>query len=185
MKITKAASRYSKALLEFAVEKDHLDKVLKDINKITALLSESRDLSTLMVSQVVNDDKKDEVLRIILKDEVSDLTMGFITLLARNKRADIIAEVFEDFKQRYKIYKRILTVQVTSAAELSDDMRKKIKSAIKAENWREIVIEETVDPEIIGGFVLNTNNLQFDASVSAQLKDIKQAFSNKEYIARI
>jgi F-type H+-transporting ATPase subunit delta len=74
---------------------------------------------------------------------------------------------------------------VTSAAELSDDMRKKIKSAIKAENWKEIVIEETVDPEIIGGFVLNTNNLQFDASVSAQLKDIKQAFSNKEYIARI
>jgi F-type H+-transporting ATPase subunit delta len=185
MKITKAASRYSKSLLELAVEKDQLEKVLEDINSISALLSESRDLSAFLVSKVVNDDKKEEVMRSLFSGKVTDLTMSFISLLARNKRANILAEVFEDFRERYKIHKRILTVQVTSAAELSDDMRKKIKDAIKAENWNEIVIEETVNPDIIGGFILKTNDLQFDASVSAQLQEIKQSFSNKDYIARL
>lgn len=183
MSVTRIATRYAKSLLELAVEQNKLESVHADVSLLNTV-AQNREMHLLLKSPVVHSDKKIAVIDALFKDKVESLTLAYLHLLINKGREGYIPEIAAEFVAQYKYLQHITTVRVTTAAPLSevvlDDLRKKIlASGITFEN---LDIETAVDPELIGGFVLEFDNKRYDASTSHKLEELKAEFKKNLYV---
>jgi F-type H+-transporting ATPase subunit delta len=185
MKSNKAAGRYAKSLLNLATERKELDAAFKDMSAVSDVAGSVKDFRILLESKVIKPDQKLAVMDKVFGKSFSDLTMKFITIITNHNREAILADIAEAFIAQYKAQHNIIIAEVTSAVKLSDEDRKKIRRIVSEISEGEVEIEETVDPEIIGGVVIRVGDKQVDASVALRLETLKRELINKTYEAQI
>jgi len=173
MKSTKSAIRYAKALLEMAVEKKAVDAILSDMQQITQMAESSRDFIIFLSSPVINEDKKITILNKLLKN-TQPLTSAFISLITKNGRAPILHFIASGFISLVEQHRGIVSGTITSAFALDEQSRKKILSKLAATIPGELQLTEKINPALIGGFIITIGDNQIDASVSQQLKNLRQ-----------
>ena len=173
MKSTKSAIRYAKALLEMAVEKKAVDAILSDMQQITQMAESSRDFIIFLSSPVINEDKKITILNKLLKN-TQPLTSAFISLITKNGRAPILHFIASGFISLVEQHRWIVSGTITSAVALNEQSRKKILSKLSATIPGELQLTEKINPALIGGFIITIGDKQIDASVSQQLKNLRQ-----------
>ncbi len=182
----RVASRYAKSLLDLAVEKEQLEEVYGDMQYLQRLTKESRDFLNLLRSPVIKADIKTKVLESVIKGKVSEMTTAFIRLMTAKAREGALPEIITSFIQQYKDKKGIRIVKLTTAAPVSDAVRASIIEQVrKTTGIDKLELQEMVDPNIIGGFVLQTGDQLIDASVSYDLKQIARQFENNDFIYKV
>ncbi len=90
-----------------------------------------------------------------------------------NNRLAILAEAGYHFLELYAISNNITKGTVTSVSPLSSDLKEIVHKKAKTFSKGELKIENKIDPNIIGGFILKIGDIQLDASITSQLKKIK------------
>ena len=186
MSVTRIASRYAKSLIDLAVEQNKLDKILEDVQSFQEV-SKNRDFYLLMKSPIVNGDKKKEVVKSLFGGKYDELTLAFLNILISKGREAYLPEVAFEFIEQYKKLKHISTVFVTTASPISDDVKKALHKKLAESDITDEHIEiiTQVDPELIGGFVLEFGDKIYDASVAQKLRDLKKEFEDNLYISQI
>jgi F-type H+-transporting ATPase subunit delta len=180
------ATRYAKSILDLAIETNQLEKIFADIKWLQEVLKNNRDFLNLLRSPIIKADKKKKILDAVLEKRVSELTAGFITLLVTKNRESNLPEIITSFISLYKQHKNIHTVKLTTAVRVSDDMKKAIMDQVKkSSGYENIELEEKVDENIIGGFVLQIGDKLVDASIAYDLKAIARQFENNDFIYKI
>ena len=184
--MARVASRYAKSLLDLATEKGQLEQVYKDILYLQQLTIESRDFLNLLRSPVIKADKKIKVVDAITSGKINPLTTAFIQLMINKAREGLLPEIITSFIGQYKELKGIQIVKLTTAVPVSDAVKKEIIAQVKkTADIQNLELEEVVDPNIIGGFILQTGDKLIDASVSYDLKHIARQFENNDFIYKI
>lgn len=178
MSVTKAAYRYAQALIDLAAEKNTVEEVYGDMNQLASVCEESRDFRALLNSPVIVWHKKQAIFKQLFEKSISEMSMGFMNLIAKNSRENLLPEIAEGYIQLYKKSINIHEVYVTSAVALDQSTKDKIIEKIKAEVNGTIELTETVDPELIGGFIVRMEDKQIDASISSQLADLRNVLLN-------
>ncbi|WP_435624094.1 ATP synthase F1 subunit delta [Flagellimonas sp.] len=173
----RAAIRYAKATLDFAVEKKSADKVEKDMRLIKDTLAENQELAMLLGNPVVKNADKKNILNEIFKD-CSEITKGLLGILTDNKRVDLLREVALKYIIQYEQMKGEDVAYVTSAVPLTAALEKKILAEVTKMTGKKVTIENKIDESILGGFVLRVGDLQYDASISNKLNGLKREFTN-------
>ena len=176
MKEPRVAARYAKSIMLLAKEKALLEKVYADMVMLHQLIGESKDLSLMLKSPILTDEKKLEAVNAIFNGHVDELTMNFMGLVIRQNRATVLGEIAEAFVNVYKAEKGIATVHVTTAEVLSSEMKSKIAADLKSANQLKEV--EHLDPAIIGGAIIRMGDIQLDESVKAKINRIEREFLN-------
>ena len=180
------ASRYAKSLLDLAVEKGQLEKVYEDILYLQQLLKSSRDFMNLLRSPIVSSDKKLSVIDAVIGKNVDQLTGAFARLLVTKGREAELPEIVTAFINQYKENKGIHTVKLTTAIPVSDAIRNQIVEQVKrTSGLQNIELQVTIDPAIIGGFVLQTGDKLIDASIAYDLKQISRQFENNDFVYKM
>lgn len=179
------ASRYAKSLLDLAVEKGLLDTVQADMHVLDAAIEGSRDLQLLLSSPTVKADKKNAILSQIFKGNVSDLTMGFITLLTNKGREGVLGGVVNSFIDQVRAYKGIVLAEVTSAVALEAATLQKVNATAAQLAGKQIELVQKVDNALIGGFILRVGDKQVDHSVLGKIKSLKREFAENDYIPEL
>ena len=177
MKQNRAAIRYAKATLDFAIEKKAAEAVEKDMRDISVTISESGELEKLLESPIVNNVVKKNALLEIFKDS-SEITKGLIATLVSNKRIAILQEVAFKYIILHEKLKGEDVAFVTTAVPLTADLEKKILTEVNKITGNKVTIENKIDESIIGGFVLRVGDLQYDASIANKLSSLKREFTN-------
>ena len=177
MKNSRAAVRYARSLVDLAQEKNLLDKVNADMELVQNTIAESRDLELMLSSPVVKSDKKGEVLKAIFGGKVDDLSMSFIQLITKNGRERLLSGIAKAVVAQYQELKGIVVAEITSAIQLTEDIKTKIIAKIKAELNKEIIVDEKVDPSIIGGLIVRVGDRQYDASIANKLNQLRKEFN--------
>lgn len=178
----KVASRYAKSLLGLVAEKGNMEEAFKDMSLIQKTCSENRDLVVLLRSPVVNTEKKVSILNTVYGKNVSEVTMLFINLIAKNRREGALPEIADAFVSQYKAMKGITTAVVTSAAVLTDDAKKKIQDLVQKEvGGGTVELQMEINPELIGGFILRIGDKQLDTSILSKVGDLRQEFKNNSF----
>lgn len=186
MSAIKLSSRYAKSLLDLAIDQNKLEKVYEDVVMLVGLLNNSAELRNLLKSPIINPDKKGNILKTLLEGKVDELTLGFISILVRKSREKYLHEVVNAFVFQYNQYKHITTVTLRSATELSEDARNTIVNQLKEKAKLEnVALTTKVDEELIGGFVLQFDNKQMDASVARQLRELEKDFLDNKFIKQL
>lgn len=183
MSVTRIATRYAKSLIELAVEQGKLEQVHSDMNRLAEAMK-NRDFYLFLKSPIINEDKKNAALEAIAKGRVDQLTLSFVKLLIKKNRENYVPEIVAEFMEQYKKLKNITSVKVTAAAPMSEGVlagvRKKLhEGGMISEN---LEVETHVDPELIGGFILEFDNKRYDASISRKLEELKISFSKNPYV---
>ncbi|RFS23820.1 F0F1 ATP synthase subunit delta [Chitinophaga silvatica] len=183
MQNPRLASRYAKALIDLAQELNQLEAVNTDMLYLHQVLKSSTDLVNLLKSPIIKADKKQKILAAVFEGRLSNTTFAFINLLVSKSRESALYEMTAEFTRQYMVLKNISKVKVTTAVPLDAATLEAIRQKVASQSTQEIVLESAVDPELIGGFVLETNGQLIDASVLRDLKDIKQQFSKNIYVS--
>ena len=178
---SRAAVRYAKAILSFALEQQKEVQVNEDMLLITATIEESKDLQVLLTSPVIKTELKKTALNELFSSKVSSLTIGLINLLIDNKRLAILSYVAKKYTVLFDKLKGIEVAKVTTAFPLSDALNKQVLSKVKEITGKEATIENVINPDIIGGFILRIGDVQYDASVANKLQGLKRQFESESY----
>ncbi len=173
MKGNKIAVRYAKALLDIAQEQNKIDEVAADMTYLRKVNTENVDFQSLLKSPVVNSQKKIEIFNLLF-GSFHSISILFIELITKNRREGLLAEIATAFEDQLNDLKGIVPVKIISASKLDENLRKEIVKKIEANVKGTPKIEEEVNPEIIGGFIIRIDDKQFDASILRQLNNLKQ-----------
>jgi F-type H+-transporting ATPase subunit delta len=135
------------------------------------------ELSALLVDPEADAEVKSQVLEQIL-DGADVLVLNFTRLAAEKGRAGEIAEIAAEFEGLVAAEARVLDVELTTAAELSDEEFAGIVADIEQKSGRKVQATRSVDPDLIGGIVLQAGSLRLDASVRGRLDRLRQELVN-------
>ena len=177
MSNARAAIRYAKAILELAVDNKATEAVEKDMRSVVSTISESAALKGMLASPVVKAELKKKALNEIFKGS-NNITEGLITILIDNKRVDLLGDVAEKFIILNEDLKGKGVAVVTTAVPLTAELEKKILKQVTALTGNQVTIENKIDDSIVGGFILRVGDLQYDASISNKLSNLKREFTN-------
>ena len=182
----RVASRYAKSLLDLAIERGQLEDVYGDMLYLQQLTKGSREFLALLRSPVIKADTKINAINAVTAGKVGPLTSSFIKLMTEKAREAVLPEIITSFINQYKESKGIKTVKLTTAVPVSDALKAEIVAQVKKSGgFENLELIETVDPGIIGGFVLQADDQLIDASISYDLKNISRQFENNDFIYKV
>lgn len=178
MSIHRIASRYAKSLIDLSGEQGKLERVIDDIQHFQQVCG-VRDFYLLLKSPIVNISKKSKIFHKLFDGVYDSLTMSFLDIILRKGREAYLPEIADEFVEQYRDIKQIAVVELTTAAPLTAEQLEQFRQAIAASGvtYPNIELAATVDPDILGGFVIEFDDKLYDASVSKQLAELRKQFS--------
>ncbi|MFN4083630.1 MAG: ATP synthase F1 subunit delta [Bacteroidia bacterium] len=179
----RVASRYAKSLLDLAKEKGMVEAIYGDIVFFNNTLLDNRNLFNLFKSPVVQGDKKFAVLKNIFGKLLNPLTIAFFEIIIRKRREMYLPSMAKAFIAQYRELNGIAEANVKTAVTLNDSQVAEIKKHIEQQTGKKIELQQIIDPNLIGGMVVQIGDKLYDASVSGKLKKAKKELLNT-YISK-
>ena len=178
---SKVAKRYAKALLDYSVEKAVEDAFFQEISSVVEVVRENPDLRALLHSPIVRMEIKRKVLQEVFSERSATLNL-LIEILVENKRVSDLYDIAREYVIQYNRYKEKTTAYLTTAVELSESLKAQfVQKAIALSGGKKITLESRVEPQLIGGFILRIDDLQYNASIAHKLYGIKEQLSENVY----
>lgn len=170
----RVANRYAKSLIELAQEKNMLEEVKNDMTLFHQTVADSRDLALMLKSPIVSHHEKGVILKKVFSDKVSELTSLFFDLICKKNREQVLFSISKHFLLQYNVVKGIQVATITTAVALSEAAKQKVVDAVKqATKANEVQLENLIDANIIGGYVLTINDKQVDDSIKGRLESLR------------
>lgn len=185
MKDARAAIRYAKAILNLAKDSKEETAVYNDMLFIDVTISNNEAFELMLNSPIVKSSDKIKVLNSIFEGKVNNITLGLFHLLQDNKRIPILLSVAKQYAIIYDFDKHMQVAKVTTAVPLTEALEKQILAKIVSLTGDKANLENVVNPAILGGFILRVGDVQYDASISNYLNELKKEFDNSHYIPKI
>lgn len=174
-----APKRYAQALLELAEGAKSLKAVEKDVKVLKGVFEKSDDLRRMAASPVVAiEDKVAALVAVAKKAKVSALTTQFIGTVTQNRRASEIPAMLSSFEAMVARRKGSQVAKVTSAQKLTAAQLTSLKSNLKKTLGRPVDVETSVDPDLLGGFIVQVGSRLYDSSLKTKLEDLKIALND-------
>ena len=169
---------YAKALFEAAEDSGRVDAVQRDLSEFADAVEASPELSAFLANPQVDPAAKVGVL-----DELSDgsdeLVHNFLRLIAAKGRAGQIPGIRDEFQALVDRAQGRVAVELTTAFELSDDEAASIVAQIEQSSGRKVEATRKVDPELVGGMILQAGSLRVDASVRGRLERLRHELATQ------
>jgi F-type H+-transporting ATPase subunit delta len=173
MNDSKISVRYCRAIFQSALEKKLLDKVYQDMLFISEICKND-ETKEFLQSPVITPSKKKEIFHKMLEGSVEEITLSLIDLIVSNGRESYIPAIARNFIHETKKFKGITESVLTTAVQVDDNIRKQITELISDVFKTSVELKENVDPEIIGGFILQIDDNYINASIKNKLRKIKK-----------
>ena len=177
MASTRAAIRYAKAILEIAQAKGAADAVNADMLVVEKTLSNNAELRTFIANPTTKVEVKECVLLEVFANTHA-VTKSLFHLLFENKRFELLHTIAVRYNELHAILNGVETAKVTTAIPMDAALEAKVLQKIATFSDKKITIENTVDPAIIGGFILRIGDKQYNASIANRLQVLKRELSN-------
>jgi F-type H+-transporting ATPase subunit delta len=174
-----APKRYASALLELATEAKSLNSIEKDVKSLTKMFKDSADLNALANNPVyATEQKVAAMMAVAKKAKVGKLTSQFVGTVVQNRRADQLPSILASFQEQLAAQRGTQVARVTSAAKLSAADLSALKAKLKKSAGKTVTVETTVDPDLLGGFVVQIGSRLYDNSLKTKLEDLRLALKD-------
>jgi F-type H+-transporting ATPase subunit delta len=167
------ARTYARALFEAAQEQGRIDDVREELDAFASAIDEVPELRSLIRNPELDPPEKAKALDALL-EEADELVRNFIRVVTEKGRAPILGEIAREFDLLVAAEEQILSVELTTSYELSDDEAAAIVEQIEEASGRRVEATRTVDPDLIGGLVLKAGSLEVDSSIRGRLGRLRR-----------
>jgi F-type H+-transporting ATPase subunit delta len=173
MNDSKISVRYSRAIFQSAVEKNILDRVYQDMIFVSEICR-APETKEFLQSPIISPSRKQAIFHKMFDGNIEKITLSLIDLTVKNGRESFIPAIARNFIHETKKYRGITESVLTTAVKIDDSVKKQITDLISDIFKTTVELKETVDPEIIGGFILQIDDNYIDASIKNKLRKIKK-----------
>ena len=167
------ARRYAAAIYDLAVEQGTLDRWLADVRVLSEYLGNRR-LAFILSEPNIAFERKEQIIRDLLGAKVQPEALNVALLLAERGLVDAAPRISQEFELRYNDYKNQVVATVTTARPLDDETRTHLTSDLATITGKRILLEEQVDPTILGGAIARVGDTLIDGSVRRRLALLRQ-----------
>jgi len=170
------AGRYALALFDLARENRQIDAVAASLATLRRALAASEDLRTLISSPLVGREEQARGVGAVIGSLGLDLLTGnFVGVLAQNRRLSQLPNVIRAFGLLAAQHRGEITAEVTSARPLDEDQIAAIRQQLRTRIGRDINVDLSVDPAILGGLVVKVGSQMIDSSIRTKLNTLAHA----------
>lgn len=170
--------RYAHALYEEADRRGCVDAVDEDVDMLRQSLAKTHEFARLMESPAIPQDKKQDVLRALLKERVEPLTLRFLVLLVEKDRETQLGTILKTYQDLRDEQRGIVEVRARVPAALSDEERSKLVERLRAMTGKNIRLEVEEEPGLIGGLVVRIGDRVYDGSVRQKLDNLRDTWAH-------
>jgi F-type H+-transporting ATPase subunit delta len=182
---SKAADRYAKSLYQIAGSEGKQELVLKDMQQYREALKTSRDLKAVMDSPVIASSKKKGIVDAIFRPHFQHITGLFFDLVIRKGREKVLGDIADAYIREDKRMKGIKDGKLISATALTPELRQELQARAEKLAGSKVILEEKLDPSLLGGFILSVDDLQLDESIKSKLARLHHNLVDTSYIPKI
>ena len=169
---------YARALFEAAHECGRVDAVHRDLSEFADAVEGSPELAAFLANPQVDPVAKVGVLG-ELSEGADELVHNFLRLIAGKGRAGQIPGIRDEFQALVDRAEGRVAVELTTAYELSDEEAAAIVAQIERASGRTVEATRRVDPELVGGMILQAGSLRVDASVRGRLERLRHELATR------
>ena len=172
------ATPYAEALLQVTDARSESQTVADQCKELLAIWESSKDFRDAMVSPVLEPSAKKQALQLMLGEQVTPSLMNLLKVLADRQRLQAFDAVMQRFLDLFREQQGITLAHVRSAKPLSDAQQSALSSKVQAmAGTNKVDIDLSVDPSLIGGFVVSLGSQVIDASLSGQVRRLGLALA--------
>jgi len=183
MRESRAAIRYAKAVLSLSTDLKQSEKINEDMLLMYSTIDQSKELQSLLKSPVVKSKVKKSALLAVFSN-INKTSQRLIEQLIENKRLALLSEVAKQYTIMFDLSKGSEIAKVITAVALTKDLEQKVLAKVKEITGKNVSLENTIDPSIIGGFILRVGDKQFDASISGKMNNLRREFEHNHYVPK-
>jgi F-type H+-transporting ATPase subunit delta len=170
------AGRYATALFDLARDERQIDTVLRGLDALDQALLDSRDFAEFVESPLIGREEAARTLAALaIEFGLDPITTKFVGVLAKNGRKRELRKIIRAFKRIAAEHRGETIAEVVTARPLSDDQVAALKAQLRTRAGRDVSLEPTVDPNILGGLVVKLGSQRIDASIRTKLNRLAAA----------
>ena len=165
MLIWEVAGKYAQALFLSAKERNLLDKVYEQMRDLKEVVEADRSLLNFLGAPQVLEEAKKSLIRDVFGKRLERLLVEFLVVLVDKGRAGFLVEIIDEYERLVEAENGVGRVTVITAVPLSDAERSRLSEKMAVKTGLKIVLEEKVDPSVIGGMIAILHDEIIDGSV--------------------
>lgn len=158
------ARRYAGAVFELALESNQVDSWRTDLETLASYFGNKR-LQFVLREPKIPGERKDQIVRDLLADKLHPEALNLAFLLVERDLVDHAPAIYAEFEKRYNDYKGQAIAEVTTAIPLDEDLRKQVRGELEQMTGKHIILQERVDPSILGGAIARIGDMLIDGSL--------------------
>ena len=168
----KISIRYAKALLFSAKEAKVEEKVYSEMVTLESAFAQIDLLKQAMTNPTLTKEEKIKLINSVFNNKASKLTQSFITLVVNNSREDYLHRIALSYQELYRKDKNIVVTHLTTAIESDEKIKSQIIKSVEKQENSKVELRTSINPEIIGGYILDVDGKRLDASIIRQLSKL-------------
>jgi len=169
------STRYAHALYDFAKKYKAEDQVYLQTKLMSKSFSEFTQLKSVLNNPVLGNVKKKEIILLSIGNEVNPIFDKFIDLVLANNREELFHNIALTYIDFYRKSKDIYAAKLTTAIKIDIETEKRLIKVVENRTKGTLELDKILDPDILGGFMLEVDNMRWDATISGQLSTIKKS----------
>mgnify|MGYP002522326660 FL=1 len=164
--------RYARALLKSATDAKIEADVYKEMQTLAKSYTEVPQLRQTIDNPMLSKDTKQTLLLTAVGEKPCELTKAFISLVLKEDRENVMQFIANSYVTLYRQQKNVIRGRLITAAAVSPAIEQKMRKMVESKTNGTVEFETEVNPDIIGGFILEYDTYRMDASVKAKLNNI-------------
>jgi F-type H+-transporting ATPase subunit delta len=174
--VSGVAGRYATALFELGLEEKALEQIETDLGRFGEALDASDDLQRLVKSLMFSTEEQGRALGAILDElKIEGLTKNFLLLVSKNRRLFATPDMIRAYRAMLAEHRGEMSATVTAASKLTNTQVTALKQALKAGLGKDVMLDQLVDPSLIGGLMIKVGSRMIDTSIRTKLNSLKHA----------
>jgi len=170
---SKVAAPYARALFDFSIEKNIMHQITADFQNLDTFFNESSELTEYLNNPIVKEKAKREILAKTLKSQINTETFKFLMVLLDRNRINLLNAIINTYLELVYETASIKMIEVVTASAFTNSQKNILIQKLKElTNAREIRLVITVEPNLIGGFLIKTESKVIDFTIKNQLQQL-------------
>ena len=172
------AGKYALAIFEIAQEKNMLEEIQTQLTAIKELFAENLELNSLVNNLLVPKEPKIEIIKQVFGQQIDTVLLRFLVVLLEKNRISLFEKIHRAYVNLLNEQNNIAEIKVTTARNLSETEYAEVSEKIGKLLNKKIILIKHINPEIMGGIIIQMGDKLIDGSIARQLKNMEKSLKS-------
>ena len=178
-------TNYAKALLLLATDRGEADRVRDDMQLVSRVTAENRELRVVFANPTVPHDRKAAVARALFEGKVGESTMAFLLFVVKKNRSVNLHGISESYLEQWRDANGVVLSDLVTHQPIDDQARATVTRLVHEYTGKTVELRDHTDEKMLGSFKLEFDGKMYDARIRTKIKRLRVQFAKNDYESKL